>query len=130
MTQPGFRNAECRGRLVWIDGVASVHAYVQSYPLPRFRVYLKHCHGVLDAGGLGVGIHGPIVGNILANDEKGGLIGWILQDVFPLRHPNKEARARAVGDPLFDMVGRKHALKMTDGLIAEDVIVVAENGRV
>jgi hypothetical protein len=30
------------GGLVWIDRIVSVHAHVQSHPLPRFRVHLKH----------------------------------------------------------------------------------------
>jgi hypothetical protein len=36
----------------------------------------------------------------------------------------------AVCDFLFDMVGRQHALKVTNGIVAEGVIMVAENGGV
>jgi len=64
------------------------------------------------------------------DSKEGWLVGWVLQDVFLFVDLDKEARALTVGDLLFDMVGRQHTLKMTNGFIAEGVIVVAENGRV
>ncbi len=64
-------------------------------------------------------------------DEKNGrLVGCILQNVFLLGDLDKEAGAFTVGDPFFDVMGRQQALKMTKGVIAEGVIMVAHNGGV
>jgi hypothetical protein len=60
-------------------------------------------------------------------DDDGRLVSWILHDVFLLGNPDKEAGALIVRDLLFAMVGREHALKVTNGVIAEGVNVVAEN---
>jgi hypothetical protein len=64
---------------------------------------------------------------VVPDDEDGRLVSWILHDVFLLGNPDKEAGALTVRDLLFDMVGRQHALKVTNGVIAERVNVVAEN---
>lgn len=42
----------------------------------------------------------------MPNDEYGGFVGWILDDVFLFGDPDSEARALAVDDLLFDMLGR------------------------
>jgi hypothetical protein len=68
--------------------------------------------------------------NVVTNDEHSGLVRYVLHQVFLLGNPDQEARTLAVGDLLFDVMGRQHALKMTDGAIAERVIMVAHNGGV
>lgn len=42
----------------------------------------------------------------MPNDEYGGFVGWILDDVFLFSNPDSEERALAIDDPLFDMLGR------------------------
>jgi hypothetical protein len=64
---------------------------------------------------------------VLPDGEDGRLVGRILHDVFLLGNPDKEAEALAVRDLFFDMVGRQHTLKVTNGGIAKGVNVVAEN---
>ena len=63
----------------------------------------------------------------MPDDEDGRLVSRILHDVFLLGNPDKEAGALTVRDLLFDMVGRQQALKVTNGVIAKGVNVVAEN---
>ena len=57
----------------------------------------------------------------------GWSVGRIFDDVFLLSNPDKEAGALTLRELLFDMVGREHLLKVTNGVIAEGVNVVAEN---
>jgi hypothetical protein len=64
---------------------------------------------------------------VVPDDEDGRLVSRILHDVFLLGNPDKEAGPLTVRDLLFDMVGRQHALKVTNGVIAEGVNAVAEN---
>ena len=66
----------------------------------------------------------------MVNDEHGRFVGRILHDVFLFGDPDNEARALAVRDLFFDMVGRQHTLKMTNGVIPKGFNVVAENQRV
>jgi hypothetical protein len=76
---------------------------------------------------LRVGVHLPVLRDVLPDDENGNLVGRILHDVFLLDHPDKEPGALTLRDLLFDMVGRKHALKVTNGVISEAVNMVAKN---
>jgi hypothetical protein len=64
---------------------------------------------------------------VVANDEDGRLISRILHDVFLLGNSDKVTRALAVRDLFFDVVGRQHALKVTNGVITERINVVAKN---
>jgi hypothetical protein len=66
----------------------------------------------------------------MVNDEHGRFVGRILHDVFLLGDTDKVARTLAVRDLFFDMVGRQHALKMANSVIATGVNAVAENQRV
>ena len=61
----------------------------------------------------------------MVNDEHGRFVGWILDDVFS--DPNIEARALAIRDLFFDMLGGQNALKVTNGVIAKGFNVVANN---
>ncbi|HXO32927.1 MAG TPA: hypothetical protein VN901_11300 [Candidatus Acidoferrales bacterium] len=63
----------------------------------------------------------------MPDDEDGRLVSRILRDVTLLGNPDKEAGALPVRDLLFDIVGRQHALKVTNGIIAEGINLVAEN---
>jgi len=116
--------------LVRLDGEASAHAHMQSHSLPRFRVHLKHSRSVFYADGLRLGVHSPILRNGVTDDEDGGFVGNILHQVFLLGDPDKEARTLAFADLFFDVMARRHAFKMTDGIIAKGVIMVAHHGRV
>ena len=102
-----------------------MHAHVQPHPLPRIRVYLKHGGCAIHAGGLRVRVHDPILRNIVADGEDSRLVGRILYHVFLLGNPDKETGALTLRDLLFDLVGRQHALKVTNSVIAESVNVVA-----
>lgn len=104
-----------------------MHANVQSHSLPRFRVQLKHCRRAIHAAWLGVGVHDPILRNLVVDDEHGRFVGGILHHIFLLGDTNKVARTLAVRDLLFNMLGGQHALEMTNGVIAKGVNVVAEN---
>ena len=42
----------------------------------------------------------------MPNDEYGVFVRWILDDVFLFVDPNIEARALAIRDLLFDVLGR------------------------
>jgi hypothetical protein len=64
---------------------------------------------------------------VVPDDEDGRFVSRILHDVFLLGNPDKEAGTLTIRDLLFDMVGRQHALKVTNGVIAESINVVAEN---
>jgi hypothetical protein len=57
--------------------------------------------------------------------EHSRVVGWILNDIFLLSNPDKEAGALTAHDLLFDMVRSQHALKATNAVIAEGVTVVA-----
>ena len=103
---------------------------MQPHSLPRFRVQSKHCRRAIHAAWLRVGVYDPILRNLMPNDEYDGFVGWILDDVFLFGDPDIEARALAVHDLLFDMPGRQHALKVTDGVITKAVNMVAENQEV
>jgi len=63
----------------------------------------------------------------MVNDEHGRFVRWVLDDVFLFGNSDKEAGALTVCNLLFDMVRRQHALKVTNGGIAESASVVAEN---
>jgi hypothetical protein len=61
------------------------------------------------------------------DDENSRFLGRILHDVFLLGNPDEEAGALTDGYLFFDMVGRQHALKVTNGVIAKGFNVVAKN---
>jgi len=68
--------------------------------------------------------------HIVADCEDDWLVGGTLHDVFLLGNSDKKVGGLTVADFLFDMMGRQHAFKMTDGLILKSIIMVAENRRV
>jgi hypothetical protein len=63
----------------------------------------------------------------MVNDEHGRFVGWILDDVFLFSDPNIEARALAIRDLFFNMLGGQNALKMTNSVIAKGFNVVANH---
>lgn len=63
----------------------------------------------------------------MPDDKDGRPLSRILNDVFLLRYPDKEAGPLPLCNLLFNMVGREHALKMTNSVIAERVNMIAEN---
>jgi len=98
--------------------------------LPRFRVYLEYSRAIFNADRLRLGVHSPVLWNVVTDDEHNGLVGYILHEVFLLGYMDQEAGTLAVFDLFFDVMGREHALQMTDGAIAKGVIMVAHNGGV
>jgi len=61
------------------------------------------------------------------DDEDGGLVSRILNNVFLLGNMDREAGALAVRNPFFDVLGRQHALKVTNGVIAKGINMAADN---
>jgi hypothetical protein len=115
--------------LVWIYGVASANPHVQPHSLCWVRVYAIHGCCPVHAGGLRVGVHCPILRNVVPDDEHGRFVRRILHNVFLLVNLDKETGTLTLRDLRFDMVRRQHALKMTNGVVAEGIKVVAENQR-
>ena len=58
--------------------------------------------------------------HVVPYDEDGRLVSRILHNVFLLGNLDKEAGALAFRDSFFHMVGRQHALKATNGVIARE----------
>ena len=63
---------------------------MQPHSLSRFRVEPKQSGGSIHAGGLRVGVHGPILRNVVPHNEDRRLVRRILHDVFLLGHSHKE----------------------------------------
>jgi uncharacterized protein (UPF0212 family) len=61
------------------------------------------------------------------NDEYSGFVGWILDDVFLLGNSNSEAIALTVRYLFFNMLGRQHALKVANGVIAKSIHAIADD---
>jgi len=68
--------------------------------------------------------------HVVADCEDDRLVSRILHDVFLLGNLDKKVGGFTVADFLFDMVGRQHAFKVTNGVITKGVIVVADNQRI